>query len=332
MKKTVPLFLLALALSVGFSLPITGCKPKKVEVPPPPPTPTPVIPPGSLVFVQGGHLVRLDLENSQITPLTSGKSVEWFPVCSPKGDQVVYWSNAESPDGNYNLWKIDLDGSRRTQLTFEGTNLLPTQYQNLLINDSASWSLDGKRILYSLHGDIWSMDPDGYDPETLMVGRNAICPFLSADGKNLYYLSDLDDTVFNLWSYSLSEKSAQRITRYTDWNVGSPSLSADGKKVLANLYRSNTTQIYTFNALDGSDPLNLTNNNRSLSPRFAQNDRKIVFTSFGTGEDVGTKIFMANANGTDIKDLMLPSGSSPSWAAARILVAADSPTPTPAKK
>lgn len=333
MKKHPKILLLLLTLSLGVGLlPLTGCKPKKVELPPPPPTPTPVIPPGSLVFIQGGHLMRLDLESSQLTPLTSGKSIEWFPSCSPKGDQVVYWSNAESADGNYNLWRINLDGSNRTQLTFEGTNLLAIQYQNLLINDSASWSSDGKRIIYPLNGDVWSMDPDGFDPETLMVGHNAICPFLSSDGRTLYYLSNEDDTVFNLYSYSLSEKTVHKVTNYTDWNVGCPSLSADGHKVLANLYRSNTSQVYTFNSADGGDPLNLTNNNRSLCPHFAINDRKIVYATYGTGEDVSTNIFISSANGTDAKALTTASASSPSWAPARILLAAENPTPTPSKK
>lgn len=329
MKKKITIIILL--ISLGLGLPMAGCKSKKVEALPPVPTPTPVIPPGSLVFVQGGHLVRMDLEGSQFTPLTSGKSIEWFPACSPKGDQVVYWSNAENPDGNYNLWKIDLDGSNRTQLTFEGSNLLPVQYQNLLINDSASWSADGKRVVYPLNGDVWSMDPDGFDPETLLVGHQAICPFLAPDGKTLYFLSNQDDVAFNLWSYSLTEKSVHRITNYTDWNVGSPSLSLDGKRILFNLYRSNTTQVYSINT-DGGDPLNLTNNDRSLCPRFAQNDRKIVFATYGTGEDVSTNIFISNVNGTEAKALTTQSGASPTWAAARILGAADVPTPTVSTK
>jgi Tol biopolymer transport system component len=175
------------------------------------------------------------------------------------------------------------------------------------------------------------MDPDGFDPETILVGHGAICPFLTSDGKTLYFLSNQDDVVFNLWSYNMTEKTIHRITNYTDWNVGSPSLSMDGKRILFNLYRSNTTQVYSINS-DGGDPVNLTNNNRSLCPRFAQNDRKIVYASYGTGDDISTNIFISNSNGTEAKSLTTLSGASPTWAAARILIAADVPTPTASAK
>jgi Tol biopolymer transport system component len=308
----------------------TGCK-KQKEVPPPPiaPTPTP-IPPGSVVFILRGHLARLDMDSSQITPLTSGKSTEWFPACSPKGDQVIYWSNAEG--GTYNLWKINLDGSNRIQLTYDETNSLKTGDQNLLVNTSPSWSTDGKRIIYSIDGDIWTMDPDGFNPETLLVGHSALCPALSPDGKTVIFISNAGDSVFNILALNISDKTVKKLTNYTDWNVGSPSFSTDGRKILFNLYRANTTQVYTIDAFDGSNPINLTSNDRSLCPKFAQNDKKIVFSSYGTGEDAGLNLFIMNANGTDIKPLTTDGGTSPSWAPARILTAASLPIPTAVKK
>ncbi len=299
-----------------------GCKPKKVIVAPPAPTPTPVPPSGSVVFVQRGHLVRWDLDSSQITPLTSGKSTEWFPACSPKGDQVAYWSNAG--EGVYNLWKINMDGSNRVQLTFNDTDAMGSADQNLLIDDSPAWSFDGKKIIYSLQGDIWTMDSDGFNPETLLVGHKALCPSYSPDGKSILYVTMEDDKVYNLWRMNLSDMAPQKITTYTDWNVGSPSYSPDGQKILFNLYLENQTQVYTV-AADGTAPLNLTNNNRSLCPRFAQGGRKILFCSSGTGEDVGLTLYLANANGTDAKALAPENASSPSWAPAA-LTAAPSPS------
>lgn len=320
---------LALLLVLGL-LTTTGCK-KKIEIPPPPPpTPTPVIPPGSLVFIQKGHLARLDMDSSQITPLTSGRSTEWFPVCSPKGDQVIYWSNyveGAGPLGVYNLWKMNLDGSARIQLTFEEEGTLQTSDQNLRINDSASWSFDGKRVLYVVGGDIWVMDSDGFNPETLLLGHNALCPILSPDGKTVVFITNTDDQVYNLWALNLEEKTVKKLTNYTDWSVGSPSYSMDGKKILFNLYRSNVTQVYTVNAEDGSEPLNITNNSHSLCPRFAVNDRKVVYSSFGTGEDSGLNLFSVNINGTETKTLTTDGGASPSWAPARVVAAAPLPTP-----
>jgi Tol biopolymer transport system component len=339
-SKLVLLWAFIFVLGTFFS---TACKPKTVVLPPPVPTPTPVVPPGSIVFVQRGHLVRLDLDSSQSTPLTSGKSTEWYPACSPKGDQVVYWSNAvdsnsdsKSETGVYNLWKVNLDGSNRVQITYDETNSLKTSDQNLLVNDAPSWSFDGKKILYSLEGDIWMMDSDGYNPESVLLGHSALCPQFSPDGKSIMFISNADDTVYNIWTVAIPDKSLKKLTAYTDWNVGSPSFSMDGKKILFNLYREDTTQVYTIDAADGTNPINITNNNRSLCPKFAQNDRKILYCTYGTGDDVSLDIFMANNNGTESKSLNLEGGASPSWAPARVLLApASLPTaalPTPLGK
>ena len=321
--------ILLLAMSLSAT---TGCK-KKLEVPPPPPpTPTPVIPPGSVVFIQKGHLARLDLDSAQITPLTSGKSTEWFPSCSPKGDQVIYWSNyaeGNTSQGIYNLWRINLDGSNRIQLTFEEADAIQTNEQNLRMNDSPAWTLDGKRVIYTLGGDIWIINSDGFNPETLLLGHNALCPSPSPDGKTVVYLTNQEDQVFNLWALNLEDKTVKKLTNYTDWNVGSPSYSLDGKKILFNLYRANVTQVYTVNAADGLEPLNITNNNRSLCPKYAIGDRKIVYSSFGAGEDSGLNLYMVNMNGTDNKTLTTDGGASPSWAPARILTAS---LPTPVGK
>ena len=313
-------------LAMGL-LAAEGCKKKMEAPPPPPPTPTPVIPPGSVVFIQRGHLVRLDLDSNQITPLTGGKSTEWFPACSPLGDQVAYWSNGE--DGVYNLWKINMDGSQRTQLTFDEVSALEPGDQNLMVNTSAAWSSDGKKIIYATRGDIWMMDSDGYNPESVLLGHEAFCPIFSPDGKTVDFVSKQDDQVSNLWALTLSDKTLKKVTNYTDWNVGSPSFSMDGKKILYNLYRSNISQVYIANALDGSEPLNITNNNRSLEPRFSLNGRKIIYCGYGTGDDVGLNLYQMNTNGTETKALTADEASSPSWAPARTVTLNPTPGKTP---
>ncbi len=310
-------FSFTLLLALGMILTgMGGCKHKAPPPPPPVPTPTPVAVVGSVVFVERGHLVRLDLTSGQTVPLTTGQSTEWFPACSPDGSQVAYWSNAGT--GVYNLWKRNLDGQNPVQLNFNETNSLDTSDQNLLVNDTPSWSVDGKKILYTLDGDIWMIDSDGYNPKTLLTGHSALCPSLFPDGKSALYLSNADDTVYNLWSVDLLEKTVKKITQYTDWSVGSPSLSMDGHKILINLYRTNTTQIYTMDA-DGTNPVNLTNSTHNLCPRFAAGDKKVVYCGWITSVDDGLNLFMVNTNGTDVKTLSADFGASPSWAPAHVV-------------
>jgi Tol biopolymer transport system component len=305
-------FILVFLLLI-FSSWDVSCKKKQLISPPPVPTPLPPAPAGTLIFIQRGHLALLDLSNDQITPLTSGTSTEWFPACSPKGDKVVYWSNAEG--GIYQLWEMDLmESHHRQQLTFDETNSLRTNDQNLLINDSPSWSSDGEKIIYAIEGDIWMMDSDGYNPETLLVGHSALCPVLSPDGKSLLFLSNADDPVYNIWLLNLSDKSLTKLTNYTDWNVGSPSFSSDGQKIIFNLYRANITQIYTMD-VDGTNPINFTNSTHSLCPKFAQADRKVVYC-FSDGEDDTLNIYVASINGADVKALTTDGGTCPSWTPA----------------
>lgn len=320
--------LLAAFLVAGFIvLPLTGCRHKKEQEAAPTPTPTPIPVLGNVVFVQGGHLVEFNLSNSQITPLTSGKSTEWFPSVSPKGDEVIYWSNADA--AVYNLWKLNLINSQRIQLTFNDSDGLHPNEKNLLLNTAAAWSIDGKSVIYAQDGDIWSIDADGYNPRTILAGHSALCPNFSPDGKSVLYLSSSNDTAYNLYVLTQSDKTIKKITNYTDWNVGSPSYSTDGTKILFNLYRGDVTQLYTAKT-DGTEPINLTNSVRSLSPRFGQGDKKIYYSAYGAGEDSGVNIYVMSSNGTDVKELTTNGGASPSWATTIAPVAAAVSTTTSA--
>ncbi len=319
-KRWFPLFFLCVAfLTTGLS----GCKQEPPPPPPPAPVPTPLPPAGNVVFIMGGHLFKIDLKISkETTPLTSGTSTEWFPSISPLGDEVLYWSNS-GPSGIYNLWKIRIDGTGRTQLTFNEVNAITQSSQNLLINNAASWAFDAKRIVYSLDGDIWMMDPDGFNPETVLLGYGAFCPSFSPDGKTVIFIAKKDDPVYNIWAVTLQDRSVRKITSYTDWNVGSPSYAPNGAKILYNLYKESTSQVYVCQA-DGSTPFNITNDNKSLMPRWAENGRKIVYCSPKPGE-IALNVVLMNDNGTDPKPITSNVGTSPSWGPQYLTVALPTP-------
>jgi Tol biopolymer transport system component len=303
---------------------LTGCRSKQAP-PPPPPIPTPAPPTGNVVFTQSGHLVKLSLRDSQVTPLTSGKSTEWFPACSPKGGQVAYWSDAEN--GIYNLWKVNLEDSKRVQLTFNDESILGPGDLNLLLNNAPAWTADGKNIVYVQDGNIWQIDADGFNPETLLSGHSALCAYPSPDGKTVVYVSNENDSAYNLFLLTLSDRTVKKLTSYTDWNAGSPSYSADGKKILYNLFHGDSSQIYTVN-LDGSEATALTNDLHSLCPRYAQNGAKILYCSYGNSEEDSLKLYLMNANGADAKTLPTDDGASPSWGPESTVA----PASAPAKK
>lgn len=309
------------ALAVGLILPgTTGCKKKEVTEQAPAPTPVPPPPSGIVVYTVGGHLTRLDLQAGTLLPITTGRSTEWFPACSPNGTEVAFWSNAGT--NVYNLWKVDVNGAKRIRLTEDPEDLLPPSAQNLYLNNAPAWSPDGKKICYSLSGDLWETDGEGYNPRTLLSGKEAFSPAYSPKDASLVFVSAGDGPVNNLYRLNLNDYSVTKVTNYTDWNVGSPSFSSDGSKLLFVLYRENVSQIYVMNA-DGTNSSNLTTDNVSLCPRFAQNDTKVVFCS--PNDQNILNVCMMTAAGTDRKVLTTLGGSSPTWAA--YLPVAPVPTP-----
>lgn len=320
--STHTLRLLAVAaLTMGMILPgASGCKKKEATVVEAAPTPTPQPPSGIVVYTIGGHLSRVDLQAGTLLPLTTGRSTEWFPSCSPSGHEVVFWSN--SGTNIYNLWKVDINGTQRVRLTENPTDLLPATAQNLYLNSAPAWSPDGKRICYSASGDLWEIDNEGFNPRTLLAGHDAYSPAYAPKESSLIFVSAGDGPVNNLYKLNLTDYTVSKLTSYTDWNVGSPSYSSDGAKILFVLYRENVSQIYAMNA-DGTGSSNLTTDNASLCPKFAQADTKVVYCA--PSDDSTLNVYMMTSIGTDKKMMTSMGGTSPSWAA--FLPVAPIPTP-----
>ncbi|MGE3728487.1 MAG: TolB family protein [Candidatus Sericytochromatia bacterium] len=109
----------------------------------------------------------MNANGSSPTQLTNDSTRQDFqPRFSPNGKRIVYTSRFQrqvpiGADQNGNLqidsvrseiWMIDNEGKNQTQLTaFKG------------VNDTPTWSLDGKRIIFSSNRggewNLWSMIP-----------------------------------------------------------------------------------------------------------------------------------------------------------------------------
>lgn len=321
MKKNI---FLSVLLPVFAAAWLAGCKKEAPPPPPTPPTPTPTPQPGTAVFLESGHLVHVDLQTKKSIPLTSGSSVEWAPSLSPDGQWVLYWSNAET--GFYNLWKIRVDGTRRTTLTEHEAHGLPEEGLNLLLNNAPAWNTKGDQVYFSFAGDLWRTSSEGYNPETLLSSWQACCPFPSKDEKTIWFVAQGRGSVYNLWALDLASREVTPVTRYTDWNVGSPSLSPDGRKILFNLFRDNVSQIHSMNT-DGSNIAPVSADTQSFTPAWAQNGRKILYTKIG--KDGRLQVWMMNASGTDPQPLGGAGSHSPSWGPRWVLPEG---LPTPVSK
>ena len=117
------------------------------------------------------------------TRFTFDKSNENYPVWSPDGKRIAYWSDAPGASG---LWTKQLTGSGETEKLLESTDELI----------SKCWSRDGSTIFYeastAVGSDIWALPTTGdRKPKVFLNGSfNEYDPQISPDGHWLAYVSD----------------------------------------------------------------------------------------------------------------------------------------------
>ncbi|HSE96689.1 MAG TPA: hypothetical protein VLD57_00375, partial [Blastocatellia bacterium] len=120
-----------------------------------------------------------------ITKLTSGSARMdgWSGISWTPDGRIVYSSAAS---GNPDIWMMNPDGTNQKQLTVDlGSN-----------TRGLSVSPDGHHIVFvSQRAEgphVWRVDIDGGNPKRLTYGRGAFNPFISPDGKWVFYFDGAD--------------------------------------------------------------------------------------------------------------------------------------------
>ncbi len=166
-------------------LTLTGCgwfaKPPQVAVAATP-IPTPVPATDVLAYIRSGQFWVMRWNGSEAKPLVaSAQQSFWFPSPAISGTHFLAWLSR--PDGSQNVVRVDIDGSV-TELTNFEERALP-QMKNLRLANAPVYTPDGTKITYSFNGNIWIMDANGMNPETLISDGNSWSPSWSPDGKQL---------------------------------------------------------------------------------------------------------------------------------------------------
>jgi Tol biopolymer transport system component len=227
---------------------------------------------GVYIMSADGSNVRLVTDKVQ-----NSASIAW----APDGNRIALSGGVRTvpaieggPKPSVNIYTVNTDGSQLTKLTSEG------------INDSPTWSPDGKQIAFNSN-----RDPDGSSKIWVM----------NADGGNQHRLTDIHGTSNPIF--------------YDD---GGPVWSPDGTKILFGGYRDfngtrncavvNCAELFVMNA-DGSNDVPLTNDptrDGGFAARWSPDGTRIVASrSLGTIADRGngismpTAIFVMNADGTN---------------------------------
>ena len=137
---------------------------------------------GKQIFAIGkslrSELVRYDLRLKRFVPFLAGTSVS-SPAFSKDGLWLAYLSY---PDRT--LWRSRIDGTERLQLS---TGNFP--------GDSFFLSPDGKKVLFSRDGGIFTISMEGGAPQKI-IGDNVEAASWSPDGKALLLTSKMSGTAY----------------------------------------------------------------------------------------------------------------------------------------
>jgi eukaryotic-like serine/threonine-protein kinase len=192
---------------------------------------------GKKIFATGstrrGELDRLDPNSNQFQPFLGGISAD-LVAFSKDGQSVVYVSY---PDGI--LWRANLDGSDRVQLTSP-----PLQPQSLV------WSPDGSQIAFmapSPEGrqQAWIVPSSGGSPQRLLPedGGQETDPNWSPDGRKMIFATgefrnrESDIRILDLASHQVTTLPGSA-------GMFAPHWSPDGQSILGHSFDVSTLYIF----------------------------------------------------------------------------------------
>jgi Tol biopolymer transport system component len=181
------------------------------------------------------NIWRANADGSGATQLTHEKDAA-VPVCSPDGQWLLYWNDAER-----NLHKISIAGGDSTKMDFPNMN-----------NPFARISPDGKFVLYGAENEkgprkpylitIAKLGGNGRASATefdAVAGMGMGMPQWSRDGQG-FYLNLTRQGAANIWKMESPGGALKQVTNFPSGLIASFAWSQDGKTLyVARGTRSN---------------------------------------------------------------------------------------------
>jgi tricorn protease len=196
-----------------------------------------------------GDIYLLTLASGELKRLTFDDSLDQLDGWS-RDARWIYFSSSSKDVGALNdIFRVSVTGGTPMQVSAD-------RYTNEFFSAP---SPDGHTLAFSARGiasgqwwrkghshidesEIWllrSLDSESgtYERVTEAGGAKELWPMWSADGRNLFYVSDRSDTVNkqgaqNIWSTSPGKTGARRLSNFTDGRVIWPSISYDGREIV----------------------------------------------------------------------------------------------------
>ena len=149
----------------------------------------------------------------------SSDSADSLAATAPKIEKVAFASNR---DGNWDIWRMNPDGSNPMNLT-----------RDAAVDLHAAWSPSGKQILFvsfreeGKEASLYLMDADGNNIRKVLDNWYSRSPATwSPDGKQI---ASVRDGV--LYIITLDDKSVEPVAETGFGSVGDPTWSPDGKEI-----------------------------------------------------------------------------------------------------
>jgi len=218
----------------------------------------------TIVFDMLGDIYTIPVTGGTAKVLRSGIPFEVQPRFSPDGRHISFTSDAGGGD---NIWIMKSDGSDAKQVTKEDFRLL----------NNAAWTPDGNYLIARKHytsgrslgaGELWQYHKTGGSGLQLTERKNdqqdVNEPFVSPDGKYLYYSEDMypggyfqynkdpNSQIYVIKRYDFEKGTTETITGGPG-GAARPTISRDGK-MLAFIKRvREKTVLYVHNLETGEE-------------------------------------------------------------------------------
>ncbi|MEP6596302.1 MAG: hypothetical protein ABJA71_10165 [Ginsengibacter sp.] len=239
--------------------------------------------------------------------------IDSYPMFSPDGKKIVFESNRS---GNFEIYTIHTDGSNIKQLTYDTA-----------FDGTPAWSPDGRLIVFASERDkdpeIYIMNADGSNQKRITTAKGDDShPKFTPDGRRIIFCSarttpdltiDWSKQWIEIFTMNPDGTDAQQVSHLKAVSTF-PALSPDGKKIvfrkvtteagfnwdLSNSERN--SEIFVMN-YDGTNPVNISKNAAFDGWPVWSASGKILFASNRNGPANTSQIFMADADGNNLKQL-----------------------------
>ncbi|MEJ8801230.1 carboxypeptidase regulatory-like domain-containing protein [Pontibacter sp. H249] len=252
--------------------------------------------------------------------LTNSFSREWWPVMSPRRNEIAYSSNAGV---NTHIYRMRRDGSDKEQVT----TVPVAGYHNQGIG--FAWSPDGGQLLYANYDNLYRVNRDG-SGLTLIAKAPADRHFRMVDWTsqgNKIVAQTIGSNINDAEIYIMNADGSgmMQLVGNEAGRLESPSFSVDGRQVIYTRDvagfetmegRQLNSRIFIQN-LDGTGLIDLSANKTAgtndLYPRFSPDGAKIIFVNTSNDGISKHEVWIMNAADGSERELLFSDAETPDW-------------------